>query len=519
MLIDGRSVGRASQGGDVMTGQPGIVCLAARGISKRYGAVQALDGVSIELRAGEVMALLGENGAGKSTIVKVLSGLVATDAGVIEVAGRETDIGSPAASQRAGIAVVQQEYSTVGSMSVAENLLLGSAQSRIWWGRRYLREHATGLLERVGLAHIDPDTAVEELTVAEMQLLEIARVLARDASIIIFDEPTAALSDAEIERVLAVARSLRDDGAAIVWVTHRLGEVFALADRVTIFRNGRSEGTREVEGLDVDTIISLMLGRQLGHLYPPRSAVDLPGGLVVDGLLVPGLSDPLALEARRGRIVGLTGQLGSGASIALQAISGTLPVLHGAVRVDDAAIDLRSRRAGVRTGVAYCSADRKRDGIFARVPIDRNLSSPWLDRVSRGILVSGRRERDECRTSAEQMALDVARLRADVETLSGGNQQKVAVGRWLGIRPSVLLIDEPTRGVDVGARAEIYRQLRALCDEGLVVVIASSDTNEVYGLCDDIATFAKGRLTRMAPVGEWTEASLVRAVMNQEEAA
>jgi ribose transport system ATP-binding protein/rhamnose transport system ATP-binding protein len=493
--------------------------LSARAISKRYGAVLALDEVNLELRSGEVMALLGENGAGKSTIVKLLSGLIHPDSGTITIDGSQVEITSPAASQRAGIAVVQQEYSTVGAMSIAENLILGSSTSRAWWGRRYLHDQAAALLERVGLGHLDPDTYAEELTVAEMQLLEIARVLARNASIIIFDEPTAALSDAEIIRVLNVVRRLRDEGKAIVYVTHRLGEVFQIADRVTIFRNGRSEDARDVAGLDVDTIISLMLGRNLGELYPPRSQVDIPGGLQVQELLVSGLRGPLNFEARRGRILGFTGQLGAGASSALQALSGTLPVLHGSIHIDGIAVNTRSRQAGIRAGIAYCSPDRKRDGIFPGVAIDRNLSSPWLGQIARLGIVSVRREREACRRSARQMALDVGRLRASVETLSGGNQQKVAVGRWLGIQPQVLLIDEPTRGVDVGARAEIYRQLRELCNAGLTVVIASSDTNEIFGLCDDIATFHRGEMTASAPAAEWTEESLVRAVMHQEMVA
>lgn len=496
-----------------------VLRLSARGISKRYGAVHALDDVTFELRAGEIMALLGENGAGKSTIVKVLSGLVQPDEGIIEIDGDPTQLVSSAVSQQAGVSVVQQEYSTVGAMSIAENLLLGQRGASHIWTPRKLRENATSSLRRVGLEHLDPRTLVEELSVAEMQLLEIARAVARDAKIVIFDEPTAALSDAEIERVLAVVRRLAGEGCSIVYVTHRLGEVFQVADRVTIFRNGRSEPPIDVKNLDVDKVITLMLGRELGDMYPPPAAHPGEVSLRVENLVSPGLSEPVSFSARRGEILGLTGQLGSGASLVLQALAGLAPIVAGTVAVDDGIPNLRSRRAGARAGVAYSSPDRKKNGIFGGTSILRNLSSPWLDRVSTLGFVSFRRERQVATATAESFAIDKSRLRAPVSTLSGGNQQKVAVGKWLGIDPKIMLVDEPTRGVDVGARSEIYRRLRLLCDEGMTIVVCSSDTNEIYGLCDVVGTFYRGALSNLRPKAEWTEAQLVREVMQRTEEA
>lgn len=495
--------------------------LRARGLSKRYGAVQALDDVDFELAPGEVMALLGENGAGKSTFVKVLSGLVTPDAGSIEIDGRPEALGSSAASQRAGIAVVQQEYSTIGALSIAENLLLGHEGARWWWSPKFLRRNAEDLLHRVGLEHLDPRTPVEQLTVAEMQLLEIARVLARDAKVVIFDEPTAALSDREIVRVLTVVRRLAAEGRSIIYVTHRLNEVFEIADRVTIFRNGKSELLPSLAALTVQDIITRMLGRQLGEMYPPHSTDDdmKSDGLTVTDLIAPGLSQPLNLRVGRGQILGLTGQLGSGASTALQAIAGVIPVIAGTVTVCSETLDLTSRRRGIQDGIAYCSADRKRDGIFAGLSTERNLSSPWLSRVSRFGIVRPREERAVAIDIAKQVAIDTSRLQSSVGNLSGGNQQKVVVGKWLGIRPRVLLIDEPTRGVDVGARAEIYRQLRSLSDAGVIIVVSSSDTNEIFGLCDVIATFNRGRLTSLRSHNEWTEQSLVHEVVHSKETA
>lgn len=491
--------------------------LKASGIFKSYGAVNALSDVHFELRAGEVMALLGENGAGKSTIVKVISGLVAPDKGSIEIDGTAANISSVPLSQAAGIAVVQQEFSTVGTMTVAQNLVLGQLSAPWWWSPRKLNANAKEILERVGLAGLNPSTPVEELSVAEMQLLEIARVLARDAKVIIFDEPTAALSDAEIVRVLDAVKRLASEGRSVVYVTHRLGEVFEIADRVTVFRNGMSEAPLEVKVLDVETIVAKMIGRELGHLYPGKAAAVGEVVMEARGLRIPELRSEINLTLRRGEILGLTGQLGSGTSELMEAIAGVGEIVSGEVIVDGQTLNTRGRQNGISAGVAYCSADRKKDGIFARVPIRRNLSSPWLHRLSAGGFVSARAEVDETNRYAAHFAIDLQRMNSNVGTLSGGNQQKVALGKWLGINPRVLLVEEPTRGVDIGARADIYAQLRRLSDSGVGVIVSSSDTNEVLGLSDTIATFYRGEQTSIRPAEEWTESALVREVMHREE--
>jgi ribose transport system ATP-binding protein len=493
--------------------------LAVRGLSKRYGSVQALDDVTFELRPGEVMALLGENGAGKSTLVKVLGGLTTPDAGTIELDGRRTDLHTSARSQEAGVAVVHQEYSLVPTMTVAENLVLGHMDaSRLWMPWR-LNARARELAAAVGLDHVDPRTPVERLSVAEMQLLEIARLLVRDARILIFDEPTAALADVEIARVMNVIRRLASEGRSIVYVTHRLPEVFQLADRVTVFRNGRSLRPVPVADLDVDAVVNMMLGRELGAMFPDRVAVTGDPVLEVEELSAPGLEAPVSFTAHAGEIVGLTGQLGSGASTALQALAGRAGRATGRVTLHGEQLPLGSHGGMLRRGIAYSSADRKRDGIFFGRAILENLSSPWLRSVASGGWISARRERERTHDVASRFAIDVRRLSSAVGTLSGGNQQKVAVGKWLGTTPVVLLLDEPTRGVDVGARAEIYQRLRDLCNSGMAIVVASSDTAEVRGLCDTIGTFYRGRLTAVRPHNDWTEEDLTREVMHTTQAA
>jgi ABC-type sugar transport system ATPase subunit len=492
----------------------GELAVFVSGVSKRYGAVVALDAVDFELRKGEVMALLGQNGAGKSTLVKVLSGLVPPDSGTVSIEGAPVSLRSSSRSQGLGIAVVQQEYSSVPNLSIAENLALGQASAPALWSRRRLAAQARDHLSRVGLGGLDPRTVVAELSVAERQLVEIARLLSRDARILLFDEPTAALSDAEIARVLSVVRSLADDGRSIIYVTHRLPEVFAVADRVTIFRDGRSLPPVATADLDVDSIVTRMLGRQLDVLFPQRPADVGPVLLRVDDLKTAGLAAPVSLEVHAGEILGLTGQMGSGAGAFVRAVAGCDLVESGTIAVDGNTVSLSTRSAGIDCGIAYCSSDRQLDGIFAGLTIQKNLSSPWLGDVSRRGVLSPTAERTLARDAAKRFAIDVARLGSDVATLSGGNQQKVALGRWTAGDAKVLLVEEPTRGVDVGARAEIYHRLRLLCQQGLAVVVASSDTAEVFGLCDRIGTFYRGEMTSLRSHDAWTEAELVRQVMH-----
>jgi ABC-type sugar transport system ATPase subunit len=493
--------------------------LLVRKVSKRYGSVQALNEVDFELRAGEVMALLGENGAGKSTLVKVLSGLVLPDSGAIEIDGAPAQLYPSSRSQAAGVAVVHQEYSSVPTLSVAENLVLGQAGVPALWLPHRLNTRARELLRTVGLEHLDPRTPVERLSVAEKQLLEIARLLVRDARILIFDEPTAALADREIERVLAVIKRLAAEGRSIIYVTHRLPEVFRIADRVTVFRNGRSQRSRPTSELDVDAVITMMLGRELETMFPERGQPRDKPLLMVESLLAPGLANSVSFMLRPGEILGLTGQLGSGANAVVQTLAGMLPPLGGRVMLEGAEILLKNRATVLKRGIAYCSADRKRDGIFAYRPIRENLSSPWVRSVANGGWISFPRERERASSIAERFAIDVKRLGSAVGTLSGGNQQKVAVGKWLGTEQKVMLLEEPTRGVDIGARAEIYQRLRSLCAQGLGIIVASSDTSEVLGLSDTIATFYRGRLTKLRPQTEWTEDALTREVMHQEAVA
>jgi ribose transport system ATP-binding protein len=489
--------------------------LEMRSIAKRYGSVTALAGVDFTLRRGEVMALLGENGAGKSTLVKILAGLERPDSGTIEIDGQAIRFRSPHQSLHAGVAYVTQELSIISALSVAENICLGGNTSPIWTAGQ-LAQRVRPYLDLVGLGDIDPSMPAGHLSVAQRQLVEIARLLSRNARILILDEPTAALSDVEIEKVMTVVRSLAREGRSIIYVTHRLGEVFELADRVTIFRNGASFDPVDVKSLNIDELIEHLLGRRLDQMFPVRGASRGEPVLQLDNVIAPGLSQPVTLELHKGEILGLAGQLGSGANAVVRAVAGVAVLQSGSMLMRGQPLSSRNMREAMASGIAYCSDDRKRDGIFAVRRLVENLTAPAIGRITVAGLLSRRREEELATRLATFFEIARGRLNSQAGKLSGGNQQKVALGKWLGIEPSILLVEEPTRGVDVGARAEIYRHLRTLADDGLAIMFVSSDNQEILGLSDRVATFFRGRLVRVAPAVEIKPEALLRDVTHPE---
>lgn len=493
--------------------------LRMRGMTKRYGAVTALNGVDFTLRRGEVMALLGENGAGKSTLVKILAGLERADSGTAEIDGQPARIRTPHQSLQSGVAYVTQELSIIAPLSVAENICLGGDSASPIWTSGQLAQRVKPFLDLVGLGDIDPSMPAGNLSVAQQQLVEIARLLSRQARILILDEPTAALSDVEIEKVMNVVWTLAREGRSIIYVTHRLGEVFEIADRVTIFRNGMSFEPVEVKNLDIDELIEHLLGRRLDQMFPERGKRRGAPVLSIKDLVAPGLAAPISLELHEGEIVGLAGQLGSGANAIVRAIAGVLPRDSGTVTLRGQAINPGGMRQAIGLGIAYCSDDRKRDGIFGVRKLIENLSAPSIGKISVGGLLSRRREEELAGRLAEFFEIAVSRLRSQAGKLSGGNQQKVALGKWLGIEPKILLVEEPTRGVDVGARAEIYRHLRTLADQGLAILFVSSDNQEVLGLADTAATFFRGRMVRIAPAADIKPEELLRDVTHPQTEA
>ena len=463
------------------------------GASKRFGANEVLRGVSLEVARGEIRALCGENGAGKSTLVKIVTGSLAADEGRILIDGVARNIRAPLDAQALGIALVSQELSLAPNLSVEDNIWLGNAAVPLFHHRQYLRERARQALDQVGLDGLPLGTQVAGLGIGQRQLVEIARMLTRDARLLILDEPTATLSDVEIEHVFRAVRLLRDQGRSVLYITHRLGEVFALCDSVTILRNGEVVGTERTGEIDRQTLMSMMLGREMGHLYPVSRASGSAASFVVRRLTVPHALREFDLVAEGGTVTCLAGQIGSGTTEALRALAGLDADATGTATAMGRRYALRSVARARAAKVRFVSEDRAGEGVFLRLTVAENLVATQLSAFTRFGILALWRLRRAARALAVAVGVDEARLASPAGSLSGGNQQKLAFGRLLTAGSAgVLLMNEPTRGVDVGARAEIYRLVRRFCDQGWCVVMASSDLEEVLGLSDVVVTLYRG---------------------------
>jgi ribose transport system ATP-binding protein/rhamnose transport system ATP-binding protein len=466
--------------------------LVARNLTKSFGAVEALRDVSFSLADGEVRAVCGENGAGKSTLMKLLMGIVRPDAGTIEIDGAVEAITGPQKAQQLGIALVAQELSLAPHLSVLDNIWLGNRTVPMFHRRRVFRDRAREALQLLGVDY-DLDRPLQDLTMGERQIVEIARLLARDARVLILDEPTATLSDIEIERMMAALKSLKARGKSILYVTHRLGEVFEICDTVTVLRNGRDVAQHALADIDRQRLIELMLGRAFEEMYPARAApVVAAETLAVANLRIPGVVNDMSLVAPRGRITCIAGQVGSGASAVLRALAGLVPEARGTVTLDGTSLRLGSIPARVARNITFISEDRAGEGLFRRSVLE-NLVAARLSDHTRAGLLSWPSLRRAGADLCQRVTVDRARLSTHAFDLSGGNQQKLLFARALGIdTPGVILINEPTRGVDVGARAEIYKLLREFCDLGYVLLMTSSDLEEVVGIADTVITMYRG---------------------------
>ncbi len=465
-----------------------------RGISKSFPGVKALQDVALTLHPGEVLALLGENGAGKSTLIKVLSGAHLPDAGSIEIDGHPVAITNPAAAQRAGIAVIYQEFNLVPALSARANIFLGQESS--WLGflaQRRERRQARALFQRLGIA-LDPETPCSDLTVAQQQIVEIAKALALRARILVMDEPSAALTGQEVEHLFAVIRELKSQGIGIIYISHRLDEVFALADNVTVLRDGRHVATRPVAEVTRAGLIELMVGRTLESEFPRRDVALGPERLVVRDLCRGQTVQGVSFSVRRGEVVALTGLVGAGRTETARLIFGADRADSGVVELDGKRLSIRGPRDAIREGICLLTEDRKAQGLVLGLSARENFALGNLVQLSRLGFVDGRRERAAFARYAGALRLKATSPEQTTATLSGGNQQKVVLARWLQANASVIIFDEPTRGIDVGAKYEIYLLINELASQGKAILLISSELPEVLGLADRILVMRGGRI-------------------------
>ncbi|PYQ00549.1 MAG: sugar ABC transporter ATP-binding protein [Acidobacteria bacterium] len=467
--------------------------LCAAGLSKSFPGVRALEGVDFDLRPGEVHALLGENGAGKSTLIKILGGALVPDAGEARLEGEPLPLGDPLAVRRRGINIVYQELTLVGELTAAENIFLGREQGRPLLRRREMARSAQELLDGLG-ARVATDAPVRTLSVAQQQLVEIARALASELKVLILDEPSATLSGPEVERLFAVLRGLRERGLGVVYISHRLEEIFAIADRVTVLRDGRHVASAPVAGVDRAQLIRWMVGRDLTEEFPPRAPT--PGGVVLDvrGLACPPRFTDVSLTVRRGEIVGLAGLVGAGRTSVALALFGALAGVRGEVRLEGRPARFGSPADAIRAGMGYVTEDRRRRGLFRLLSAGANVTICYLRSLARLGMLSPGRERPAAAAAAREFDVRApAGLAQPAGTLSGGNQQKLLLARLL-LRPRRLLIlDEPTRGIDVGAKSEIYALMNRLTAQGLGILMISSELPEVLGMSDRVVVMHEGR--------------------------
>ncbi|MFI8320145.1 sugar ABC transporter ATP-binding protein [Streptomyces sp. NPDC085529] len=491
-------------------------------ITKSFPGVRALDGVDLEVQAGEVHCLLGQNGAGKSTLIKVLAGAHQPDGGEITWGGEPVSLTSPIAAMRLGIATIYQELDLVGGLSVAENVFLGNEPTSAGFVVRGARARAAAarLLERLGHPEIDPARHVGELSAAQQQIVSMARALSHEVRLIVMDEPSAALDPDEVDNLFRIVAELTADGVAVVYISHRLEEIRRIGDRVTVLKDGRSVAG----GLPADTtptrdIVSLMTGRTVEHVFPDRPEDGADGAaardpvLRVEGLTRRGEFAPLDLALRPGEIVGLAGLVGSGRSEILETIYGARRPDAGRVLVDGVPLRPGSVRAAVRAGIGLAPEERKAQALLMLESVGSNVSVATLSRYARAGWLDRRAERAAAHGAVRELSLRPDDPDAAVRTLSGGNQQKAVLARWLLRGCKVLLLDEPTRGVDIGARAELYAVIRRLADEGLAVLLVSSEVPEVLGLADRVLVLREGSVVHTAPARELDEHRVLDLVM------
>ena len=489
--------------------------VALRGIEKSFGPVQVLRGVDFDLRPGEVHALMGENGAGKSTMIRLMSGAHQPNTGTVEVDGSPVRFAGPGEAKAAGIAVVHQELLLFPAMTVAENIFLGHAprngRGLLDWNE--MRRKARAILDRLDCPELDVDDKVSHLSVANRQRVEIARALSRDARVLIMDEPTAALAEADVRRLLDVVRSLRSEGVGIVYVSHRMNEIFEIADRITVLRDGKTIDTRNADDVTEAALVSMMVGRDIDQLFPKDTIPLGETVLEVRNLAHAGKVRDVSFSVRAGEILGIAGLVGSGRTELAQTIFGVTPATSGDILIDGAPVSVGSVREAIAHRIAYVPEDRAQHGLVRPQTIRENVSMAILNRLTRRGVVDTARETQIAADAIQRFAIRARGPGQVVAQLSGGNQQKVVIAKWLATDPRILILDEPTRGVDVGAKTEIHKLMNQLAAQGLAIIMISSELPEVLGMSDRVLVMNGGRMSAILPRAQATPEAVGSAMM------
>ena len=499
------------------------IVLRISDVSKSFGAIHALRGVDFELRRGEVHAIAGENGAGKSTLMNIIDGILRPDSGEILLNGAPVEITSPARAQELGIGFVHQEIALCPDVTVAENIFMAEINASRRWLMNYTALFARARAALAPLSPIDPTVLVRTLSISQQQLVEIAKALTLDCRILILDEPTAALTEREARVLFAIMRKLAARGISIIYISHRMVEIFENCDRVSIFRDGRRVATAEVAEITPDYIVNNMVGRVIGKLYPPKqSAAERDKGVLMS---VRELTDhrrfhDVSFDLRRGEILGIAGLIGAGRSEIVKGICGLQEGTTGTVTLDGTPLPIRRYRDSIDNGVVYLSEDRKGDGVFLDMSIAANVAAIDLRQVStRWGTIDAGKEADQANRLGDCLDLKRGGIGDPVSSLSGGNQQKVAIAKMLSVNPRVIFLDEPTRGVDVGAKAEIHRILRGLARDGVGIVVVSSELPELIGLCDRVLVVREGEISGTVAGDDLTEEAIMRLASFTERAS
>lgn len=492
----------------------GSPLIAARGVSKAFAGVEVLREVDLDLARGEIHALLGENGAGKSTFAKILAGVHRPTRGTIVLNGTAVEVPDPTAAQKLGITLIHQEPISFPDLSVAENLVLGRTDGallgRVPWAT--MTREAQRLMSILGVA-IEVTKPMRGLSIADQQMVEIARALASDSRLIIMDEPTAPLTPKEVDTLFTIARRLRDEGRTIVFISHRLEEVRALCDRVTVFRDGAKIATDAIADVTDADIIRLMIGRPLKEFLHKQRAAIGDVALKVDRLTLPGAFSDISFEVRKGEIVGLGGLVGAGRTDVARAIFGLAPAASGQLTIDGKPVTIADPADAIRLGLAFVPEDRAAAGIFRTLSVEQNISAAIPKRIAPGGFIRRTLEKALATDSVKKLRIRLASLRQPIGELSGGNQQKAILARWLLTEPQVLILDEPTRGIDIGVKAEFYDMIGDLAAAGRAILLISSELPELLALSDRILVMAEGRLTATLSRGEATQERIMHAAV------